>query len=120
MYGAEEFFKKALKLLAKEFHVPVILLSQLNRDPEKRKDKRPQLSDLRDSGSIEQDADLVWFLYRPDYYEAREHGREEKGVQTAEFIIAKNRNGPTGTYRAAFWRHYTKFADLNERSLNAL
>lgn len=105
---------RGLKLLAKEMNIPILLLSQLNRDPENRSDPRPQLADLRESGSIEQDADQVFFLFRQEYYEAKKEGREEVGVQKAEIICAKNRNGPTGTYRVSFWRNFVKFADLND------
>ena len=88
--------------------MPVIGISQLSRAPEQRPDKRPILSDLRESGSIEQDADLVGFLYRDEYYNKDES--DEPGV--AELIIAKHRNGPIGTVKLAFLSHYPKFADL--------
>ena len=100
-------FSRGLKILARELDVPVIGISQLSRAPEQRPDKRPILSDLRESGAIEQDADLVGFLYRDEYYNAES---EEPGV--AELIIAKHRNGPVGMVKLAFLAHYPKFADL--------
>jgi replicative DNA helicase len=99
-----------LKAIAKDVDVPVIALSQLNRSPEQRHDKRPMLSDLRESGSIEQDADLVMFLYRDEYYERDETDDTNKGV--AEVIVAKHRNGPTGDFKVAFISKYAKFAPL--------
>ena len=98
---------RSLKILAKELNVPVIALSQLSRAPEARPDHRPILSDLRESGSIEQDADIVMFLYRDDYYNP---DTEKKNV--AEVIIAKNRSGSTGTVELAWLGKYTKFANL--------
>ena len=98
---------RSLKILAKELNVPVIALSQLSRAPEARPDHRPILSDLRESGSIEQDADIVMFLYRDDYYNP---DTEKKNV--AEVIIAKNRSGSTGTVELAWIGKYTKFANL--------
>ena len=99
---------RSLKILAKELNVPVIALSQLSRAPEQRQnDHRPMLSDLRESGSIEQDADIVMFLYRDDYYNPE---TEKKNV--AEVIIAKNRQGSTGTVELAWLPEYTKFANL--------
>jgi replicative DNA helicase len=100
-------FSRGLKILARELEVPVIGISQLSRAPEQRPDKRPILSDLRESGAIEQDADLVGFLYRDEYYNGDES--EEPGI--AELIIAKHRNGPIGTVKLAFLSHYPKFAD---------
>ncbi len=100
-------FSRGLKILARELNIPVIGISQLSRAPEQRPDKRPILSDLRDSGAIEQDADLVGFLYRDEYY----HGDESEDPGIAELIIAKHRNGPIGTVRLAFLSHYPKFAD---------
>lgn len=99
-------FSRGLKILARELEVPVIGISQLSRAPEQRPDKRPILSDLRESGSIEQDADLVGFLYRDEYYNKES---EEPGI--AELIFAKHRNGPIGTVRLVFLEHYPKFAD---------
>ena len=102
---------RSLKILAKELNVPVIALSQLSRAPEQRKDDhRPILSDLRESGAIEQDADIVTFLYRDDYYN---ENSEEKNV--AEVIIAKHRGGSTGTVKLAWLGDYTKFANLERR-----
>jgi replicative DNA helicase len=98
---------RGLKGLAKELNVPVVVLSQLSRAPENRPNKRPQLSDLRESGALEQDADVVVMIFREDMYEATE---ENQGV--AELIIAKQRNGPTGTVRLAFIREYTRFENL--------
>ena len=101
---------RGLKALAKELDIPVIALSQLSRAPEQRTgDHRPQLSDLRESGSIEQDADLVAFIFREEMYKATE---ENKGV--AELRIGKQRNGPTGTVKLAFLREYTRFENLWE------
>lgn len=104
---------RSLKILAKELDIPVIALSQLSRGAEKREEKRPMLSDLRESGAIEQDADIVMFLYRDEYYN---ENTEEKNV--AEVIIAKNRGGPTGTVRLAWLPNYTKFANLERRYNN--
>ncbi len=98
---------RSLKGIARELDVPIIALSQLSRAVEQRQDKRPQLSDLRDSGAIEQDADLVILLYRPGYYAT--NPEEEDNV--AEAIIAKHRNGPTGTVSLVFMREYTRFVN---------
>jgi replicative DNA helicase len=100
-------FSRALKLLAKELEVPVIALSQLNRGPEQRTDKKPQMSDLRESGSIEQDADMVILLHRESLYE-RESPREGE----ADLIVAKHRNGPTDTITVAFQGHYSRFTNM--------
>jgi replicative DNA helicase len=99
-------FSRGLKILARELDVPVIGISQLSRAPEQRPDKRPILSDLRESGSLEQDADVVGFLYRDDYYNA-----ESEDPGGAELILAKHRNGPVGTVHMVFLEHYPKFAD---------
>jgi replicative DNA helicase len=99
---------RALKVLARELEVPILAMSQLSRAVEQRHDKRPILSDLRDSGSIEQDADLVMFIYRDEYYLGEES--DQQGI--AEVILAKHRNGPTGTVKLSWLRRYAKFADL--------
>ena len=98
---------RSIKGLARELSAPVIALSQLSRGVEVRTNKRPMLSDLRESGSIEQDADLVIMLYRDDYYNS---DSPDRGI--AEVIIAKHRNGPTGTVKLLFDPHYTKFKNL--------
>ncbi|MDQ2815083.1 MAG: replicative DNA helicase [Actinomycetota bacterium] len=98
---------RSLKLLAKELEVPVIALSQLNRGPEQRTDKKPLLSDLRESGSIEQDSDVVILLHREDFYE-----RESPRAGEADLIVAKHRNGPTATVTVAFQGHYSRFVDM--------
>ena len=99
---------RSLKILAKEINVPVIALSQLSRAPEQRVDHRPMLSDLRESGSIEQDADIVMFLYRDDYYN---EDTDKKNI--AEVIIAKHRSGATGTVELLWLGNYTKFANID-------
>ena len=100
-------FSRSLKLLAKELDVPVIAISQLNRGPEQRTDKRPMLSDLRESGSLEQDADMVILLHREDAYE-----KESPRAGEADFIVAKHRNGPTSVVTVAFQGHYSRFVDM--------
>ena len=102
---------RSLKILAKELQVPIIALSQLSRAPESRSDHRPQLSDLRESGALEQDADVVLFIYREDMY-AVEGERSPDSEGTAEIIIGKQRNGPVGTVRLAFLKQYTRFENL--------
>jgi replicative DNA helicase len=99
---------RGLKALAKDLDVPVLALSQLSRAVEQRTDKRPVLSDLRESGSIEQDADIVMFIYRDEYY----NGEESDQQGLAEVIVAKHRNGPTDTVKLSFLKRYAKFSDL--------
>ncbi|MDW0114330.1 replicative DNA helicase [Sporosarcina saromensis] len=99
---------RSLKALARELKIPVIALSQLSRGVEQRQDKRPMMSDLRESGSIEQDADIVSFLYREDYYD-----KETENQNMIEIIIAKQRNGPTGTVTLAFAKEYNKFLNID-------
>ncbi|MCF8607561.1 replicative DNA helicase, partial [Gordonia sp. HY442] len=93
--------------LAKELEVPVVAISQLNRGPEQRTDKRPQVSDLRESGSLEQDADMVILLHRPDAVE-----RDDPRAGEADIIVGKHRNGPTATITVAHQLHLSKFVDM--------
>jgi len=100
---------RSLKGLAKELNVPVLALAQLSRAVEQRDKKRPIMSDLRESGSLEQDADLIMFIYRDEYYN---NDSEKKGI--AEIIVSKHRNGPTGVVELGFWKEYTKFFHLEK------
>ena len=122
---------RGLKALAKELNIPVIALSQLSRAVEQRDDKRPMLSDLRESGSIEQDADVVAFIYREEYYLGRQEPeggtekfaawqeRMEKAQNQADIIIAKQRHGPIGTIKTFFEGRFTKFGNLSKTPANA-
>ncbi len=103
-----------LKIMAKELNVPIICCAQLSRGPESRTDKKPMLSDLRDSGAIEQDADVVMFIYRDEYYKTdRPAGEEEQAANTASIIIAKNRHGGTGEIKVGWIGQYTKFRTID-------
>ena len=101
---------RALKIMAKELNVPVLCLSQLSRAAEGRTNKRPMLSDLRESGAIEQDADIVMFIYREDYYD-----KETENHNLAECIIAKNRHGETGTVELQWLPEFTTFSSIDRR-----
>jgi replicative DNA helicase len=103
---------RSLKILAKEINVPVIALSQLSRSVEQRPDHRPMLSDLRESGAIEQDADIVSFIYRPEYYKIEQWEDETPSANQVELIIAKHRNGPVGRVELAFDKQRASFRNL--------
>lgn len=105
---------RTLKAMARELNIPVVAACQLSRQPEGRTDKRPILSDLRETGSLEQDADVVLMVYRDDYYN-REHS-EKPGI--AELIVAKHRNGPTGSLEALWRKEFTRFDTLSRREVN--
>ena len=100
-------FSRQIKLLAKELEIPVVALSQLNRGPEQRTDRKPMMSDLRESGSLEQDADVVILLHREDVYD-----KESPRAGEADIIVAKHRNGPTRTGPVVFQGHYSRFVDM--------
>ena len=102
-------FSRHLKLLAKELEVPVVAISQLNRGAEQRQDKRPQMADLRESGAIEQDADMVILLHREDAYE-----KESPRAGEADLIVAKHRNGPTKDVVVSSQLHYSRFVDMQQ------
>ena len=129
---------RGLKAIAKELNIPIIALSQLSRQVEQREDKRPQLSDLRESGTIEQDSDVVMFIFRESYYlermepikktdeiEEKYNERHQRWIElcentynTAELIIAKQRHGPIGTIKTHFDSNFTKFSDLTNKDYN--
>jgi replicative DNA helicase len=120
-FGSREqevsMISRSLKGLAKELNIPVIALSQLNRGVENRQGnegKRPQLADLRESGAIEQDADIVCFIHRPEYYRITEDEKGNSLVGIAEIIVAKHRNGPTGIANMRFDNEYARFQNLDD------
>jgi replicative DNA helicase len=103
---------RSLKAIAKELNIPILALSQLNRSVESREGRRPQLSDLRESGAIEQDADIVTFIHRPEYYNITEDESGNSLIGVAEIIIAKHRNGATGDIHLSFKKELAKFSDM--------
>src|SRR5512135_3683948 len=107
------YISRNLKVLARELNVPVLAAAQLSRAVEQRTDKRPVLSDLRESGSLEQDSDIVMFIYRPDQYE-----KDTVKQNVAEIIVAKHRNGPTGSVELVFMNHLAKFVDAATRNID--
>lgn len=109
-----------LKAIAKEINVPIIALSQLNRSVESRDGKRPQLSDLRESGAIEQDADMVMFIHRPEAYGITQDTDGNSLIGVAEIIIAKHRNGSTGDFQLAFKASLAKFSNIEEESMGTM
>jgi replicative DNA helicase len=111
---------RSLKAIAKELDIPIIALSQLNRSVESREGKRPQLSDLRESGAIEQDADLVLFIHRPEYYGITEDESGNSLLGVAEIIIAKHRNGATGDIHLSFKKELAKFSDMEHQFTGSL
>ncbi|NUM31468.1 MAG: replicative DNA helicase [Bacteroidetes bacterium] len=110
------YISRSLKSLAKELDIPVIALAQLSRKAETRSENRPQLSDLRESGSIEQDADVVGFIYRPEYYQIFQDENSNSLIGIGEFIIQKHRNGPNDTVRLKYQGEFTKFTNLDDNS----
>jgi replicative DNA helicase len=110
---------RAIKLMAKEFEIPIILCSQLARSSENRKDRQPMLSDLRDSGAIEQDADIVLFIYRSDYYERKDGENQDAANENSDYIlaecnVAKNRHGSSGVVKLAWVGKYYKFMSIED------
>lgn len=112
------YISRSLKMLAKELHIPVIALSQLNRSLEARHDKRPMLSDLRESGAIEQDADLVLFIYRPEVYGIEQYHDGKSTIGTAEIILAKQRSGPIGSAFVSYRGEYGRFDNLAQKEFD--
>ena len=104
---------RGLKIMAKDLGVPIICCAQLSRGNEGRTDKKPMLSDLRDSGAIEQDADIVMFLYRSEYYQQQNENEAAQNANTAEVIVAKNRHGSVGTVEMGWIAQFTKFRTLD-------